>query len=111
MSAICEDAAPPGVPRAAGRWQAWRARYGLAEACGTACAVLGFAAGYLPAGSLLARPGCLAGAAWLLRPLPGGVWLGFALGKAAADAAWYALEASARRGVVLCRADRPVRSG
>lgn len=48
---------------------------------------------------LLVRPGCLAGAAWLLRPLPGGVWLGFALGKAAADVAWYALEASARWGV------------
>jgi hypothetical protein len=27
------------------------------------------------------------------------VWLGFALGKAAADVAWYLLEASARRGV------------
>jgi hypothetical protein len=48
---------------------------------------------------LLIRPGCLAGAAWLLRPLPGGVWLGFALGKAAADVAWYGMEASARRGV------------
>ena len=47
----------------------------------------------------LIRPGCLVGAAWLLRPLPGGVWLGFALGKAAADVAWYGLEASARRGV------------
>ena len=47
----------------------------------------------------LIRPGCLVGAAWLLRPLPGGVWLGFAAGKAAADVAWYGLEASARRGV------------
>ncbi len=153
--------AAPGQP--AGRWRAWRARFGLAEVCGTVAAVAGFAAGYLPAGSLLAaaalaticeavgfygcigvktvaaasratvhlggwrrlaagawhavreqlascavaeaadgfliRPGCLAGAAWLLRPLPGGVWLGFALGKAAADVAWYGLEASARRGV------------
>jgi hypothetical protein len=35
----------------------------------------------------------------MLRPLPGGVWLGFAVGKAAADVAWYGLEASARRGV------------
>jgi len=42
------------------------------------------------------RPGCLARAAWLLRPLPGGVWLGFAVGKAAADVAWYGMEASAR---------------
>jgi hypothetical protein len=47
----------------------------------------------------LVRPGCLAGAAWLAQPLPGGVWLGFALGKIAADLAWYAMEASARCGV------------
>ena len=144
-------------------WQAWRARFGLAEVCGTAAAAVGFAAGYLPAGSLLAaaglaticeilgfygcigaktvaaarratahlggwrrlaagawhavreqlascavaeavdsfliRPGCLAGAVWLLRPLSGGVWLGFAVGKAVADVAWYGMEASARRGV------------
>ena len=147
----------------AGCWQAWRARFGLAEVCGTIAALGGFAAGYLGAGSLLAaaglatlceaigfygcvgaktaaaacqasahlagvrrlvtgtwhaitaqlascavaealdglliRPGCLAGAAWLARPLPGGVWLGFAMGKAAADVAWYGMEASARRGV------------
>src|SRR5580693_4507706 len=125
-----------GRVAASGWWRAWRARFGLAEVCGTAGAVAGFAAGYLPAGSLLAaaglaticevigfygcvgaktmvaacratthlggrrrlaaatwhavteqlassaaaealddfliRPGCLAGAAWLLRPLPGG---------------------------------------
>jgi ornithine decarboxylase len=147
----------------AGRWQAWRARFGLAEVCGTIAAVSGFTAGYLAAGSLLVaaglaticeavgfygcvggrtaaaawratahlgglprlaagawhaimaqlascavaealdafliRPGCLAGAAWLARPLPAGVWLGFAVGKAAADVAWYGMEASARRGV------------
>ena len=147
----------------AGWWQAWRARFGLAEVCGTIAAIGGFAAGYLAVGSLLAaaglatlceaigfygcvgaktagaagratahlagvrrlaagawhaitaqlascavaealdgfliRPGCLAGAAWLARPLPGGVWLGFAIGKAAADVAWYGMEASARRGV------------
>jgi hypothetical protein len=47
----------------------------------------------------LIRPGCLAGAAWLARPLPGGVWLGFAAGKLAADVAWYGLEAAARRGI------------
>jgi hypothetical protein len=47
----------------------------------------------------LIRPGCLAGAAWLARPLPGGVWLGFAVGKVAADVVWYVLEAAARRGV------------
>jgi hypothetical protein len=150
-------------PETRGWWQAWRARFGLAEVCGTAGAVAGFAAGYLPAGSVLAaaavaticeviafygcvgtktalaacratahlagwrrlaagawhavreqlascavaetlddfliRPGCLAGAAWLLRPLPGGVWLGFVVGKAAADVAWYGLEASARWSV------------
>jgi ornithine decarboxylase len=146
-----------------GWWRAWRARFGLAEVCGTVLAAAGFAAGYLQAGSLLAaaglaaigeaigfysclgaktavaasratahltgwrrlaagawhavreqlascaaaeavdsfltRPGCLAGAAWLLRPLPGGVWLGFAVGKVTADVAWYGLEASARRRV------------
>jgi hypothetical protein len=150
-------------PETSGWWQAWRARFGLAEACGTAGAVAGFAAGYLPTGSVLGaavvaticeviafygcvgtktalaarratahlagwprlaagawhavkeqlascavaealddcfiRPGCLAGAAWLLRPLPGGVWLGFLIGKAAADVAWYGMEASARWGV------------
>ena len=149
--------------RTAGRWQAWRARFGLAEVCGTAAAVAGFAVGYLPGRSLLAaaalatlcevigfygcigaktvaaaqratahlagwrrlaagawhavteqlascavaeamdgfliRPGCLVGAAWLLRPLPGGVWLGFAVGKVVADLAWYGMEAAARRGV------------
>ena len=41
----------------------------------------------------------VAGAAWLARPLPGGVWLGFAVGKLAADMAWYGFEAAARRGV------------
>ena len=156
--------AKPGWRQAStGWWPAWRARFGLAEVCGTIAAAAGFAAGYLAAGSLLAaaglaalceaagfygwiglkttaaacratahlagwrrlaagtwhavtgqlascaaaealdslliRPGCLAGAAWLLRPLPGGVWLGFAIGKAAADVAWYGMEASARRGV------------
>jgi hypothetical protein len=45
---------------------------------------------------LLIRPGCLAGAAWLARPLPGGVWLGFAAGKVAADLAWYGMEAAGR---------------
>jgi len=151
------------TPARAGWWQAWRARFGLAEVCGTIAAVGGFAAGYLIAGSLLAaaglaticeavgfygcvgvktavaacratahlggvqrlvagawhaitqqlascaaaealdtfvvRPGCLAGAAWLARPLPGGVWLGFAVGKAAADVSWYGMEASARRSM------------
>ena len=150
-----------GEARPVGWWQAWRARFGLAELCGTLTALAGFAAGYLQAGSLLAaaalataceaigfygcigaktaaaahratahlggwrrlaagawhavreqlascavaevadgfliRPGCMAGAAWLLRPLPGGIWLGFLAGKAVADVAWYGLEASARR--------------
>jgi hypothetical protein len=48
---------------------------------------------------VLIRPGCLAGAAWLLLPLPGGVWLGLALGKATADVIWYGTEASVRRAV------------
>jgi hypothetical protein len=156
-------AAHPDRGAARAWWQAWRARFGLAEVCGTAAAAIGFAAGYLPAGSLLAaaglaticevlgfygcigaktvaaacqatahlggrrrlaagawhamreqlascavaeavdgfltRPACLAGAAWLLRPLPAGVWLGFVAGKVVADVAWYGMEASARRGV------------
>jgi hypothetical protein len=157
-SAGAGEARPAGPT---GWWQAWRARFGLAEVCGTLTALAGFAAGYLQTGSLLAaaglatacesigfygcigaktaaaarratahlggwrrlaagawhavreqlascavaeiadgfliRPGCLAGAAWLLRPLPAGVWLGFLAGKAVADVAWYGLEASARR--------------
>ena len=151
------------APASAGWWQTWRARFGLAEVCGTIAAISGFTAGYLTAGSLLAaaglaticealgfygcvgvkaanaacratahlgglprlaagtwhaiteqlascalaealdgflvRPGCLGGAAWLARPLPGGVWLGFAVGKVAADVSWYGVEASARRSV------------
>jgi hypothetical protein len=156
-------------------WRAWRARFGLAEVCGTIAAVAGFAAGYVPARSLLSaaalatigevigfygcvgakatfaarratvhlagwrrlaagawhavkgqlasyaaaealddfliRPGCLAGAAWLARPLPGGLWLGFALGKAAADLAWYGMEASARWGVTRSVASGQRRCG
>ena len=49
--------------------------------------------------AFLIRPGCLAGAVWLARPLPGGVWLGFAAGKTVADLAWYGTEAAARRGL------------
>jgi hypothetical protein len=157
---------PAGRRAAAGTrrwWQAWRARFGLAEVCGTVAAVAGFAAGYLPGRSLLAaaglatlgesigfygcvgaktalaacratahlagarrvaagvwhaiteqlascavaealdfmliRPGCVAGAAWLLLPLPGGVWLGMVTGKAVADVVWYGAEASVRRGL------------
>ena len=69
---------------AAGAWHAVREQL---ASCAVAESVDGF----------LVRPGCLVGAAWLLRPLPAGVWLGFAVGKAAADVAWYGLEASARR--------------
>ena len=49
--------------------------------------------------AFLIRPGCLAGAVWLARPLSGGVWLGFAAGKTVADLAWYGTEAAARRGL------------
>jgi hypothetical protein len=42
----------------------------------------------------------MAGGAWLLRGLPGGVWLGFLAGEAAADVAWYGMEACARRGLI-----------
>ena len=171
MSDVIVDVPAPAVAgdrdqahgKTAGWWRRWRARFGLAELCGTLAAIAGFAAGYLPDRSLLAgaglasvaetagfygciagksaraawratthlggrrrlaagawhavrdqlascaaaealdafaiRPGCMAGAAWLLRPLPGGVWIGFALGKIAADVAWYGVEASARRGL------------
>ena len=71
---------------AAGSWHAVREQL-------ASCAVAEAADGFL------IRPGCLAGAAWLLRSLPGGVWLGFLAGKAVADVAWYGLEAYARRGV------------
>jgi len=145
-------------------WRSWRARFGLAEVCGTLAAVAGFAIGYRTGGSLLAaaglatlgefagfygcvgtkaalgawrvtvhlagwrrlgagawhavtqqlascalaeamdfaliRPASLAGAAWLLLWLPGGIWLGFAVGKAVADVFWYGAEAAARRGLI-----------
>ena len=75
---------------AAGAWHAVREQL---ASCAVAETVDGF----------LIRPGCMVGAAWLLRALPGGVWIGFVVGKAAADVAWYALEASARRGVRIIR--------
>jgi hypothetical protein len=49
---------------------------------------------------VLIRPASLAGAAWLLLSLPGGLWLGFVVGKAVADVFWYGAEAAARRGMV-----------
>jgi hypothetical protein len=62
--------------------------------------------------AFLVRPWCLAGAAWLARPLPGGVWLGFAAGKAVADLAWYGAETSARRGLARwLSAARPATPG
>ena len=80
---------------------AWHAVHEQLASCAVAETLDGF----------LIRPGCLAGAAWLLRPLPGGVWLGFVAGKAVADVAWYGLEASARRGVtVSLSAFRPGRA-
>jgi hypothetical protein len=75
---------------AAGAWHAVREQL---ASCAVAETVDGF----------LIRPGCMVGAAWLLRALPGGVWIGFVVGKAVADVAWYALEASARRGVRIIR--------
>jgi hypothetical protein len=74
----------------AGTWHAVREQL-------ASCAVAEAADGFL------IRPGCMAGAAWLLRPLPGGVRLGFLAGKAVADLAWYGFEASARRGIDLVR--------
>jgi hypothetical protein len=158
-------AAIGGARSRAGRWwRSWRARFGLAEACGTVTAIAGFAVGYRTGRSVLAaaglatlgefagfygcigikaalaawqatahlagwrrlaagawhavtkqlascavaeavdfaliRPASLAGAAWLLLWLPGGIWLGFVVGKAVADVVWYGAEAAARRGLV-----------
>ena len=77
---------------------AWHAIHEQLASCAVAETVDGF----------LIRPGCIAGAAWLLRPLPGGIWLGFVAGKAAADVACNGLEASARRGVTWSlRAAKP----
>src|SRR5215472_16592198 len=45
------------APARAGWWQAWRARFGLAEVCGTIAAIGGFTAGYMATGSLLAAAG------------------------------------------------------
>jgi len=81
---------------------AWHAVHEQLASCAVAETVDGF----------LIRPGCMVGAAWLLRALPGGVWIGFVVGKAAADMAWYGLEAFARRGVRIVRQGvtaRPVR--
>jgi len=162
LAAAAENSSD-GRPETRRWWRTWLARFGLAELFGTVAAVAGFAAGYLPTGSLLTaaatatigevigfygcigartavaawqatahlagkrrlaagawhavtqqlascaaaealdslliRPGCMAGAAWLARPLPGGIWLGFMAGKVVADVAWYGMEAVARRGV------------
>jgi hypothetical protein len=160
-----QGTAAGGAMSRVGRWwRSWRARFGLAEVCGTVTAVAGFAAGYRAGGSLLAaaglatlgefagfygcigtkaalgawratvhlagwrrlsagawhavtqqlascavaeavdfaliRPASLAGAAWLLLSLPGGIWLGFVAGKAFADVFWYGAEAAARRGLI-----------
>jgi hypothetical protein len=43
---------------------------------------------------------CLAGATWLLFPLPGRVWLGMVAGQAVADVVWYGAEPSVRRARV-----------
>jgi hypothetical protein len=158
-------AATRGAATRAGQWwRSWRARFGLAEVCGTVAAVVGFAVGYRAGGSLLAaaglatlgefagfygcigtkaalsawratahlagwrrltagawhavtqqlascaaaeavdfvliRPASVAGVAWLLLSLPGGVWIGFVVGKAVADVFWYGAEAGARRGMI-----------
>jgi len=173
--AACAAAGRGTVARTGRWWRAWRARFGLAEVCGTVAAVAGFAAGYLPSRSLLAagglatlaefigfygcvgaktavaacratahlagarrvvaavwhaitqqlascavaealdfiliRPGCVAGAAWLLLPLPGGVWLGLLTGKAVADVVWYGAEATVRRGLAGPTTPEPARIG
>ena len=77
-------------------WGAWHAVTRQLASCAAAEALDFF----------LIRPGCLAGAAWLLRGLPGGVWLGFAAGKAVADLAWYGMEALVRRSLARSIAAR-----
>src|ERR1700755_3680417 len=57
---------------AAGAWHAVREQL---ASCAVAETVDGF----------LIRPGCMAGAAWLMRPLPGGVWLGVVDGNGGGD--------------------------
>jgi hypothetical protein len=47
---------------------------------------------------LLIRPSFLAGGAWLFQGSTTGMWVGFAIGKLAADAAWYGVEACTRNG-------------
>ena len=45
QAAYRDEAAHRDRDMAATWWQAWRARFGLAEVCGTAAATAGFAAG------------------------------------------------------------------
>jgi hypothetical protein len=73
---------PEGRDQPAGWWRAWRARFGLAEVCGTAAALLGFAAGYLAGRSLLA--------AAALATLCDGVGFYGCIGAKTAAAAWRA---------------------
>jgi hypothetical protein len=58
--------------------------------------------------AFLIRPACIAGAAWLARDLglPGGVWLGFVIGKVAADVTWYGMEAASRWSIVRSTSGR-----
>jgi hypothetical protein len=88
VAAACGATAHLGGWRrlAAGAWHAVREQL---ASCMVAEVLDGF----------LVRPVCMAGGAWLLRGVPGGVWLGFVAGKIAADVAWYGMEACARRGV------------
>src|SRR5262249_60217072 len=81
----------PPADRAGWRWLAAGAWHAVKEQL-TSCAVAE------ALDDFLIRPGCMAGAAWLLRPLPGGVWLGFVVGKAAADVAWYGMGGAGPRG-------------
>ena len=51
-------AAARGAATKAGQWwRSWRARFGLAEVCGTVAAIAGFAIGYRAGGSLLTAAG------------------------------------------------------
>src|SRR5689334_13202945 len=53
-----QGTAASGAMSRAGRWwRSWRARFGLAEVCGTVTAVAGFAVGYRTGGSLLVAAG------------------------------------------------------
>lgn len=104
----CEAAAFYAVVLARVAAVSWRATGRLAAAAWHAVTRhLASCAAAEAADDFLVRPWCMAGGAWLARAVTPGhaaaVWLGFAAGKIAADAAWYGMEAVVRHGVAWRR--------